>query len=477
MAALAIGAAAVLCACATVGPTYDGPPQVARDAVRRGRFVRAEDIFDSGVPQTAWWQAFEDPALDVLVERALAVNLEIAGARARLLAARAALGEQRAQQGPGGAVQGAYARVRPSFIPFGVSLPGVQFRDFDLYQTDVDASWELDLVGRHRRTVEAATAQVDAWSASLDDVRLAIAAETARAYLELRCQQSRLEMLTRAVQLDASRRHLVELRLAEGTGSALDLERLREEQDMTSGEIPGVLGAITVQLDRLARLTGGEPGALDDALGTARGVPPPPAKVSVGDPAQLIRRRPDVRAAERNLAADTALVGVATADLFPKVTLTGNIGMAANDVGGGAAGLYSIGPSISWGIFDLRRVRARIDEAGARRDEALAYYQEAVLAALNDAESALTGYARRMETVAARRRNLQSAEREEGLAAQRFHEGVANSLEVADAARHRLTAEERLLSARADLSLAYVALETSLGLAWANSDPRPRRDE
>jgi NodT family efflux transporter outer membrane factor (OMF) lipoprotein len=461
---------AALGAC-TVGPNYAGPPEIAPGAAHRDSFLRAENGQSATEPQSAWWRGFDDRELDAMVVAALAANTDIAAAKARLSQARAMLGEYVADQGPSGSVGGGYSRSRPSFAQFGIgSFPGIDLKDFDLYQANFDASWELDLFGGQRRAVEAALGAAKAASADVEDVRLSVAAETAEAYLELRNQQSRLQLLTRSAGIDAQLIQLTESRQVEGTASALDLERIRAQQEATLGEIPGVKAAITLQLGRLATLTAREPGAVDAELNQQAALPLPPAQVRVGDPSGLLRRRPDIRAAEQRLASETAGIGVATADLFPKVTLTGNIGVDANAIGKVATGgafVYSVGPSISWAMLDFSRIHARIDQAGAQRDEAIARYQGTVIGALNDAESGLARYARQLETVAARQRALASAERAATLAEQRYHEGAASSLETLDADRQRLAADEQLLGAKAELSKAYVALQKSLGLAWA----------
>jgi NodT family efflux transporter outer membrane factor (OMF) lipoprotein len=458
-----------LAAC-TVGPDYAGPPDAAPTAAKRPAFLRAEAITSPAEPQSSWWRAFRDPMLDRLVEAAMAANTDIASSVARLGAARAILRGYRADQGPTGSLGAGYSRSLPSFAQFGFSsFPGIALKDFDLYQADFDASWEIDIFGGQRRAVEAASGQAKAALADIADIRLSVAAETAEAYLELRRQQSRLKLLARSSDLDGQQVQLTRIRITEGTESSLDLERILAQQEATLAEIPGARAEIAVQLDRLAVLTAREPGALDAELSEPAAPPLPPAEVAVGDPAGLLRRRPDIRAAEQRLAADTASIGVATADLFPKVTLTGNIGIDANTIAKFPTAnsfIYSVGPSISWAVLDLSRVHARIDQAESARDAALAQYQGVVLNALRDAESALARYSRQIETVAARRRALDSAERAASLAAQRYREGTASSLETLDADRQRLAADDQLNTAEADLSKDYVALQKSLGLAW-----------
>ena len=366
----------LLAGCGSVGPNYAGPPQAAINASRRGTFLRAEaSSADAGLPQSAWWRALGDAKLDVLVETALAANTDAVAAVARLAAARAALGQARTDQLPTGSIKGSYARTKPSFAQFGVLLPGVQPRDLDLYQADFDASWEIDLFGGRRRAVESAVNRAQAASADVDDVRLSVAADTAQAYLDLRDQQAGLAVLEQSSKIDDQLVALTRERQSEGAASTLDLERIDAQREATLGEMPTVEANIVAEMDRLSILTGQEPGALDATLSAPSPIPMPPAKVSVGDPAGLIRRRPDIRAAERRLAANNAAIGVATADLFPKVTLNGDIGLAANDIGKFATSgsfYYSIGPSISWSVFNLPRVHAEIHAAQARRDESLA---------------------------------------------------------------------------------------------------------
>lgn len=458
-----------LAAC-TVGPDYAGPPDAAPIAAKRANFVRAEDTTTPAEPQSNWWRAFGDPALDGLVETAMSANTEVATSIARLGAARTMLRGSVADQGPTGSAGGGYRRSLPSFAQFGIaSFPGLTLKDFDLYQANFDASWEIDLFGGKRRAVEAASGETKAALADIADIRLSIAAETAEAYLALRGQQARLKLLTRSSDLDAEQIALTRTRIADGTASSLDLERILAQQQATLAEIPSVRAAVTVQLDRLAVLTAREPGALDGELEQPATLPMPPAKVAVGDPAGLLRRRPDIRAAEQRLAADTASIGVATADLFPKVTLTGSIGLDADSIAKfptHQSMIYSVGPSISWAVLDYSRIHARIDQAGAERDAALSRYQGVVLGALRDAESALTRYSRQIETVAARQRAVDSAERAAALAALRYREGAASSLETLDADRQRLAADDQLNAAKVDLSTDYVALQKSLGLAW-----------
>lgn len=458
-----MAAAAVTAGCASVGPDYRPPELPPRPA-----FAHAEKAYAVAEPQAGWWRAFNDPVLDSLVADALAENGSIKVAVARLNEARATLRGERANQGPAGGAEASYARTKPFLAQFGVdpSTSG----SFDLYHAGIDASWELDLFGGGRRGVEAARARASAAEADLADVQISIAAEVAQAYLDLRALQSRLDHI---YWLAGSSEKLIELtaqRRREGTASELEFGGIRYQRLADLADEPALRGAATIQMDRLAVLTGRDPGALQAQLAAVQPVPAPPAQVAIGDPGALIRRRPDVRAAERRLAAATADIGVATADLFPKVTLLGSGGSASQSLdalGGGDSGIYSVGPRLSWAFLDIPRTKARMARADSRRDAALAQYRMAVRGALQDAEAGLVRYARAQETVAARRHALASATGAAKLIDQRHAEGVATLRESIEGHRVQTQADDRLRIAEADLAKAYVVLEKSLGLAWA----------
>lgn len=456
----------------SVGPDYAGPPPTTP-----GQQFHRADPGMAGEPRLAvWWTALGDAGLDAAVGRALEGNFGIAAARARLEQARALLRERRAGQRPSGQVGAGYARKRPSFADFGQSLPGIEPVDIDLYEVGYDASWELDLFGRRRRATEAAVRDYEARTADLDAVRLSIAAETAQAYVALRHAQARLALARDAERIQSRQFDLIRDRERVGTASDLDVQRLSAQLDATRAEIPGIEAAIAVELDRLAVLGGGLPGTLDGALAQAVSVPHPPETIAIGDPGAVIRRRPDVRAAERRLAAATARIGVNKADFFPTVSLRGVAGLRANGVGSLGEGFtFGVGPSMSWLFPDFGAIRARVGIATAQRDEALALYRESVVEALRDAEAATMRYARLGEEQALRLRVDAAATRAATLAEARYRAGAGSLIDMLDAERERVRTAMALADVEAARTAAFILLHKSLGLGWQDSKGDPEK--
>jgi NodT family efflux transporter outer membrane factor (OMF) lipoprotein len=461
----AVTAAMLLAGC-VVGPNYGGPPLVVPGAVAAKSFARAGDA-SAEPPRARWWTALGDAELDRLEDAALAVSPDLEVAEARLRQSRAGLRLARANQLPttGTSAAAVYSRNLTSALAGGQGGAST----LDIYTAGFDATWEVDLFGANQRATEGAKANAEAYQADLEGARVSLTADVAQAYVTLRDDQARLalsrhdaEIETRMLDLDSRRR-------AGGTASDLDVERLNTQLQSTLAEIPTLEAAITGQLDRLAVLTAREPGALDVELGTGGPIPAPPDAVSVGDPAALLRRRPDIRAAERRLASQNAVIGQRTADLFPKVTLLGDIGFTSTQI----SQLFTPGnftavgaPLLQWTPFDFERTRARIGQARAARDEALANYRKTVLGALDDAETGLARYGRQREAVISLARVKASADRASALTDLRVQGGTATTIDILDAENRRVQAESGLEQARAQLTEDYVALQKSLGLGW-----------
>ena len=466
-----------------VGPNYAGPPEVAPHAVAAGAFHRAQDA-SSASPPPAWWSTLNDAELDRLMAAALAASPDLEVARARILQSRANLKAARADRLPSIQATGVYLRTKgANSLLAGGGAAGVTTgqtgaavvdatasdEDFEFANLGGAATWEPDLFGGRARAVEGARAQAEAYRADLDAAKVSLTAEVASAYVMLRDAQTRLdlshaaaELRRRAVAAEAARRQ-------GGTASDLDVERLNDQLQTTRAEFTPLQAVIAEQIDRLATLTGREPGALDGELAVVAAPPPPPAVVSVGDPARLLRQRPDIRAAERRIAAANALVGQRTADLFPKVTLLGNLGFgstSASDLLTGDSFTYAVAPILQWKPFDFGRTRALIDNARGQADEAVAQYRRTVLSALQDAETSLSTYARQRERVRSLMSVQASADRVSRLTAIRVAGGTSAVIDQLDAEEQRADAEVALATARAKLTLDYIALQKSLGLGW-----------
>jgi outer membrane protein, multidrug efflux system len=461
--ALLLSAGVLLAGCA-VGPNYHRP-QVSVDA---GFVNAAEPGLAAGDPTERYWTTFDDAMLTQLVEDSVIHNTDLQAATANLRAARAARRLAGYDQFPTVTANTSYAKVLES----GQQLPGYTFnqREFDTAQAGFDGLWELDLFGRVRRNVEAARADVGASEATLRDARVSVIAEVARDYFILRGLQDQLALTRRNADVQASTLKLTRVRLEAGRGNELDTSRAEAEYETTLSTIPSLEATIATTIYRISVLTGRQPAALTAQLSVPAPLPQLPAFSSIGTPERLLRRRPDVRVAERQLAASTARVGVAMGDLFPKVTLVGEVGYSAasfGQFGQSQSRYFQAGPSISWAAFDMGRVLARIGESRAQTDAALAQYQSAVLNALEDAEGSMITYGRSQVSRQALQVAATASDKAADLAEKRFEGGLIDFLEVLDAQRTALSAELTLSQSRTDTATALVAVYKALGAGWA----------
>jgi len=459
-------AVAVLAGCA-VGPNYH-KPETPVDA----QFANAaEPGFAQGDTIERYWTGFADPLLDDLIETALAHNKDLGVAAANLQAARAAKRLAGFDQYPTVTLAGSYTHN----LDAQQQLPGIDQhdREFDTAQGGFDGLWELDLFGRVRRNVEAASGDVGASAATLRDARVSVIAEVARDYFTLRGLQDQLALTIRNADNQLRSLDLTRTRLEAGRGNELDTSRAEAQWQTTLASVPTLQASIATTTYRLSVLTGRQPTALGERLSPQAPMPSLPTLNAIGTPEQLLRRRPDVRVAERRLAAATARIGVATGDLFPKVTMVGEVGYWAptfGDFGQSEARFFSVGPSISWAAFDLGRVSARISSAKAQTDAALAAYEGAVLNALEDTEGALITYGRSQSRREALRVAAAASDKAADLARRRFEGGLIDFLEVLDAERTALSAELLLSQSRTDAAVSLVAVYKALGAGWAVSE-------
>jgi multidrug efflux system outer membrane protein len=371
------------CGCA-VGPSYHRP-QTRTDA----KFANAgEQGFAPDEAVAAYWTVFNDPLLNKLIDDAVAHNNDLKAAEANLRSARAARRLAGFDLYPTITAHGSYTDSLVSQQQF-PEFPGIpeSSRHNDTADAEFDALWELDLFGRVRRNVEAARADLGSVHAELQDARVSVIAEVSRNYFILRGLQEQLALTLRNADNQLSTLKLTRVRLEAGRGNELDTSRAEAQWLTTRASIPTLEASVATTMYRLSVLTGRQPAELDTVLAPQTPTPALPASIPIGTPEQLLRRRPDVRVAERQLAAATARIGVAVGDLFPKVTVTGSFGYQApviSKLSDADYRFYSFGPSISWPAFDLGRVFARVSSARSQTDAALARYQGAVLSALED---------------------------------------------------------------------------------------------
>ena len=441
-------------ACAVRGP-YEAP-QAAPYTPAAEEAARMDTREFDG----RWWQQFEDPVLDGLVTAAIARNHDVRMALARVAQARAVFGEVSRDRYPR-VTSGAAADRRTQTIP-GFSDGPV---DISSYQAGFDATWELDLFGRVRSAVTAAAATAEGLQLSLDAVRVRIVAEVARNYFELRGLQQQLAVVERSLTNVRDTLRLTTVRYDSGIGEAQDVASAAARVAAVEAALPPLRTAIMQRAHRLAVLTAERPDAV------AREVDPRPypalrTQLALGDPAELLQRRPDVRAAERRLAAATAREGVAAADLYPRVTLTGFLGLLAGrgtTFGSADSRAWAVTPALSWAAFDLGSARARLRGAEAASDEAVAEFEQAVLLALEEAQNALVAYREQQQRLVRLGEQAHEGARAAGIARLRYREGVSDFLTLLDAERTQLEAESAVAEAEAEVFTRVVAVYKAFG--------------
>ena len=411
-----------------------------------------------------YWRALGDTTLVRLMEQALDANLDLEAAQARIRGARASRLEATLDFVPTVTASAGYTRQRIAGASFPVG--GGSFPDQDIWDAGFDASWELDLFGRIRRGVQARGALVGAAEEDLRNVRVSLAAELARVYFELRGAQEQLAVAQRNGENQRRTLALTRERLEGGRGTAFDTERALAQLSLTLASIPPLEARVAAAQYRLGVLVGRPPAAVAGELDSIAPIPPLPATVAVSSPDTLIRRRPDVAAAERRVAAEHAFVGAATADYLPRLNVGGTAGFTSADVGdlgGDGTFRYAVGPFISWPFLNLGRVKARTDLARSFEAEARAQYDQTVLQALEEVESSLVTYRTTLSRVDRVREAAEASARAADLARLRFTGGVADFLQVLDAERTQLETENQLAQARTEASTAYAALYKALG--------------
>ena len=427
----------------------------------------------AGRPQQDWWQALHDPVLDELIADGLQGSPDLAAARARIIEARAERGAVAGERLPEVSTEGAYARQHGSAdVPLGTPPGGLGLdTTSNLWLAGFDASWELDLFGGTRRAVESADAALAASVADRDDAELMLTAEVARDYVELRTEQRRLAVAREILAVRQDQLALVNARFHSGLASALDAARAHADLADSEAEIPHLEATESGALYRLGELIGQPPENLTPLLSPPRPIPTVEADVPVGLPSDLLRRRPDLRAAERRIAAANARIGMREADLYPHFSLTGVAGyesLYANNFLTGPSRYYAVGPSISWLVFDAGRIRDEALAERARTDIAAAEYRKTVFQALGEVETALVTYGRSRIERAALEREVASAREAVALSRRLYASGLDNFLSVLDAERTLHGSEMALAGADQGSADAYVALVKALGGGWSS---------
>jgi NodT family efflux transporter outer membrane factor (OMF) lipoprotein len=448
------------------------------------RAAVVEELEDENAPLEMWWTELQDTVLTDLIQRAELANLNLQAAVARVAEARARRGIAKGGFYPDIFLGGAYSYQK-------VSEKGVEgvaggggdgdgdgegdgeaspvADPFSSWVFGLDLTWELDLFGRVRRTVESATASLQASVEDYRDVLVTLYAETATAYVDVRTFQQRLSFARQNVQAQEESLELTRDRYLAGLTSVLDVAQAEQNLATTRSLIPTLQTGLEASLNRLAVLLAQTPGSLHEELGIARPIPEPTDAVAVGIPADLLRRRPDIRRAERELAAQTARIGVATADLYPSFSIGGSVGMEAldlTDLGSAGTGFFSIFPSFNWPIFSAGKIRNRIRVEEARTEQALIFYELTVLEALEEVQDAIVAYAQ--ET--ARRDRLTEAvdasQRAVDLVRTQYLSGLTNFQNVLDTQRSLFNQQDLLAESEGFVVQNLILLNRSLGGGW-----------
>ncbi len=465
----ALAAVALLAGC-TVGPDYVTP---VAEAPATWATEAEEGLAPDAAALTEWWASFDDPLLSRLIERAAEANHDLRVAQARVREARALYRVARSRGLPAIGTEASATRVGISEEGIGLGpaavRQGLVDREDDVYEVGFDASWELDVFGGVRRARQAATARAEAAEEDRRDILRTVLAEVARAYVELRGAQRRLAVARDNLRIQRESLDLVDAKVKTGLARPLELEQARAQLTATRSAVPAFQAQVRAGAHRLAVLVGEQPAALIEELETAGAVPAPPEIVPVGLPSDLLRRRSDVRRAERQLAATTADVGVAVADLYPRFLLAGAAGRqagSASDLGTGSAGTWLLAPRVTLPIFQGGRIRANIRTAEARHEQALARWEQSVLLAIEESETALVRYARERE----RSRNLAEAaaasRRAVELAEVLYSRGLSDYLVVLDAQRTLNDVEDRLAVSETAVATGWVRIYKALGGGW-----------
>lgn len=481
---LAAGTILSLSGC-KVGPNYAGPPQVETPATFAAvPAAKPADVTTAPAVEQAklgeWWKTLGDEQLNSLIDRAIATNLDLKLALARVREARAARGGAAANWFPQVGSAAGYSRSRSSSN----TQPGFGAQQdssgVDNYKLGLDASWEIDFWGKTARAVEAADAEIVQTIELRRDVLVLVLAEVARSYVDLRGLQERLAVVNRAVGVQEESLKLTESRLETGLVGELDVARAKAQLEIRRSQVPGIRSGIDVSINRLSVLLGKPPRALAEELSPAKSLPSAPTTVGVGLPSELLQRRPDIRAAERALAAATARIGVATADLYPSFSITGALGLQSSQFGSWfdmGSRYWSVAPGVRWPILDWGKIRSNIDVRQEQVAQSLIRYEQVVLASFEDVEGSLLRLVSSQEQYAAVGRAVDASRRAVQLAQDLYQTGNVDFRTVLENQRTLYDAEDQAVISHASSLTNLIALYKSLGGGWEqleNPEGTPR---
>jgi len=483
--ALAVGCAAVLGVGCAVGPNYKPPAQHMPATWVAPPTTQASTTVQEPLEVERWWTTFNDPELDSLVRRAVRANLDIQLASERIVQARAVLGVTEAGFFPTVDANGSYTRSFSAkgggvvitsgaggtgTITGGGSTTTVKPHAHDNWQAGLNAAWQLDIFGGIRRSIEAATATWESQIENRRDVLVRTLASVASDYITLRGFQQQIKIAQENLQSQIHNAEVTRKKVQGGTTTGLDVANADAQVASTRAQLAGFESLAQQEIYAISVLLGEEPAELVAELRPTGNIPLTPPVVPVGLPSELLRRRPDIRAAERQLASATAQIGVATADLFPKFSLTGTLttsGPRYQSIGNWGTRFWSFGPSASWAIFDAGAIWSNIAVQNSLQRQALLTYRQTVLLALQDVEDSLTAYAQEQQRRAALADSVAANQRAVKLATEQYQAGVTDFLNVLVAEQSLYSSQNALVQSNQAVATDLVAIYRSLGGGWA----------
>lgn len=471
--------------CVSVGPDFEPPdpmlpsvsffgkPEPAALAPARGDFPP---------PDPKWWTSFHDPTLTSLAERVTTANLDVRTATVRLAQSRFQRGVAASAQLPSVSSDTSYQRELYSqnglfslaklFLPSGTPFPFIP--PISVWQTAIDASWEIDIWGRVRRQVEAADAQIEMSEAQRRDTLVSTLAELARDYIDLRGIQAQIAISNANLASSSEILQLTKTLTAKGLASDLDVANASAQVEAVRSTLPTLKDQEAARINALSLLVDEPPGSLRDELAQAKPIPPTPPRAPLGVPSELARRRPDIRQAEAQLHAATATIGVAVGDFYPSVKLNGSVGFNALDLRNlwkGSSLQYAVGPSVSLPIFEGGRLKSTLELREAQQQEAAIAYHKTVLQAWHEVVNALVAYRSEQERRASLKAQVDRARQAVALSRTRYKNGLADFISVLDAERTALQAELQYAQSTASVSTDLVQLYKALGGGWELTFP------
>jgi multidrug efflux system outer membrane protein len=458
--------------CLAMGCTSVGPDYQRKDPTVPNRFGSVEQGITTSETVgseflSSWWRILQDPILNSLMDRAFRDNQDMHIAQARVQQARALSLYSSSKHYPEGGPAGTYQRVRRAAS--GTTRAGSGKREDDLFLVGFDASWEIDIFGGVRREIESSEAELAASEDSLRDTLITLQGEVVRNYIEYRGLQLRLDIARKEVLIRSESSEITEGRVRAGFVSELDLARARGELASAESRIPFLQNSLLAALHRIGVLLGLEPMGLAAELRASAALPRIPEDLPAGLPSDLLRRRPDIRRAERDVAAATARIGVSTAQLFPKFSLTGTFGFQSNQADQlfrDSSNFWGIGPTISWPILNFKRILASIEFSKAVQKETLARYEKSVLLSLEEVENSLVILSQEKRRAEALTEAAASNDLAVQLANERYLAGLQTYLAVIDALSAQYTAQDELAQSRQNQVLGFVGLYKALGGGW-----------